>query len=91
MSSIRIERAYIQVILPTWYSWGASFPSLAFLARVFVSEEMVAKPFEPASLMIGVIKPEGVATATEISAFLYLFVQALDNFLEDGGKGVTFG
>lgn len=52
---------------------------------------MVAKPFEPASLMIGVIKPEGVATATEISAFLYLFVQALDNFLEDGGKGVTFG
>jgi hypothetical protein len=35
---------------------------------------MVARPFELASLTIGVINPVGVATAIDISAFLYLFV-----------------
>ena len=35
---------------------------------------MVARPFEPASLTIGVINPVGVATATDMSAFLNLVV-----------------
>jgi len=42
------------------------------LARAFASLEMLANPFEPTSFTIGVIKPVGVATAREISAFLYL-------------------
>ena len=57
----------------TWYSWGWSFPSRAFFARALASAEMVARPFAPTSLTIGVIKPVGVATATETSAFLYLY------------------
>lgn len=63
----------------TWYSDGDSLPSRAFLARVFVSAEIVARPFEPTSFTMGVIRPVGVATATEISAFLYLL------------KGSTYG
>ena len=59
-------------VLLTWYSEGVSLPSRAFFASAFVSAEMVAKPLEPASLIIGVIRPEGVATATEMSDFLYL-------------------
>ena len=47
-------------------------PSRAFFARALLSAEMVARPLEPTSLMIGVIRPLGVATATEMSAFLYL-------------------
>jgi hypothetical protein len=58
---------------PTWYSAGASLPSRAFFANALVSAEMVARPLEPASLMMGVMRPVGVATATEMSAFLYLF------------------
>lgn len=54
----------------TWYSEGCNLPSLAFLASAFVSADIVAKPLDPASFTIGVIKPLGVATATEISAFL---------------------
>lgn len=54
----------------TWYSPGASLPSRAFFAKPFASAEMEAKPLEPASLMMGVINPVGVATATEMSAFL---------------------
>jgi hypothetical protein len=49
-------------------------PSRAFFARAFASADIVARPFEPASLTIGVINPVGVATAIDISAFLYLFV-----------------
>jgi hypothetical protein len=47
-------------------------PSRAFFARAFVSLEMDASPFEPTSLTIGVMRPFGVATATEISALWYL-------------------
>jgi hypothetical protein len=60
-----------------WYSCGASLPSRAFLARALVSAEMLARPFEPASLIIGVINPFGVATATEISVFLYLEAEVI--------------
>ena len=56
----------------TWYAWGCSMPSRAFFARAFDDEEMVAKPFDPTSLIMGVIRPVGVATAMEISALLYL-------------------
>lgn len=56
----------------TWYSDGCNLPSRAFLAKAFVSAEIAAKPFEPASFNMGVIRPVGVATATDISAFLYL-------------------
>ena len=35
---------------------------------------MLARPFEPTSLTIGVINPVGVATAIDISAFLNLLV-----------------
>ena len=35
-------------------------------------EEMVARPLAPTSWMIGVMRPVGVATAIEMSAFLYL-------------------
>lgn len=62
----------------TWYSAGCSLPSRAFLASAFVSAEMVANPLEPASFTMGVIKPFGVATATEMSAFLYLREQELN-------------
>jgi len=56
----------------TWYSWGCSLPSLAFLAKALVSAEMVARPFDPTSVTIGVISPVGVATAMDMSAFLHL-------------------
>jgi hypothetical protein len=42
------------------------------VASDLVSAEMVARPFPPTSLMMGVIRPVGVATATQMSAFLYL-------------------
>ena len=59
----------------TWYSGGWSLPSRAFFASALVLEEMVARPMAPTSLRIGVIRPVGVATATEISALLYLHSQ----------------
>lgn len=37
-----------------------------------VSAEMEARPLDPTSLMMGVIRPVGVATATQMSARLYL-------------------
>ena len=54
----------------TWYSSGLSLPSRALVASDLVSAEMEASPLAPAFLMIGVISPVGVATATQISAFL---------------------
>jgi len=59
--------------ISTWYSDGDSLPSRAFLARALVSAEIVARPLEPTSFTIGVMRPEGVATATEMSVFLYLY------------------
>jgi hypothetical protein len=56
----------------TWYSAGVNFPSRAFLARSFISAEIFARPFDPASLMMGVMRPLSVATAIEISALWYL-------------------
>lgn len=60
------------VNVPPWYSSGLSLPSRALAARDLVSAEMAARPLEPTSLMMGVIRPVGVATATQMSAFLYL-------------------
>jgi len=56
----------------TWYSWGCSLPSLAFFAKALASAEMVARPFDPTSVTIGVINPVGVATAIDTSAFFHL-------------------
>ena len=47
-------------------------PSRAFFASVLPSDDIDARPFAPTSLMIGVIRPVGVATAMEISTFEYL-------------------
>jgi hypothetical protein len=41
-------------------------------ARDLVSAEIEARPLDPTSLMMGVIRPVGVATATQMSARLYL-------------------
>jgi hypothetical protein len=60
------------VNVPPWYSSGLSLPSLARAASDLVSLEIVARPLEVASLMMGVMRPLGVATATQISARLYL-------------------
>ncbi|SCZ98488.1 BZ3500_MvSof-1268-A1-R1_Chr7-1g09176 [Microbotryum saponariae] len=53
---------------PPWYSSGLSLPSRALPANCLVKVETVAKPLAPTSGMMGVIKPLGVATATEMSA-----------------------
>ena len=63
---------YMRVIKYTWYSCGCSLPSRAFLASALVVAEIVARPFAPTSVRMGVMRPVGVATATEISALLYL-------------------
>lgn len=55
---------------PPWYSSGLSLPSLARPASALVSAEIAARPLEPTSRMIGVMRPLGVATATQMSAFL---------------------
>ena len=57
---------------PPWYSSGLSFPSLALRARDLTSEEIEVNPLAPTSLTMGVMRPVGVATATQISAFLNL-------------------
>lgn len=61
----------------TWYSCGWSLPSRAFFASALVVDEMVARPFAPTSVMMGVMRPVGVATATEMSAFVYLVYNPL--------------
>lgn len=84
----------------TWYSSGLSLPSRALAASALVSDEMAARPFAPASLMMGVMRPVGVATAMQMSAFLYLRsageggrvsrqVRAAKNGTERGGEGGT--
>ena len=65
--SIPIIPRFEMVNDPPWYSLGFSFPSRAFPASVFVKAEMEASPSDPASTMIGVMSPVGVATAIEIS------------------------
>ena len=65
------------VNVPPWYSSGLSFPSRALVASDFVSAEMDARPLEPTFLIMGVMRPVGVATATQISARLYLFVSCV--------------
>lgn len=56
------------VNVPPWYSSGFNLLSLAFLTNSLVTVEMLARPRDPASLTIGVMRPVGVATATEMSA-----------------------
>lgn len=53
--------------MPPWYSCGLSFPSRARVARSFTLLLIEDKPNASTFLTIGVIKPFGVATATEIS------------------------
>lgn len=60
------------VNVPPWYSSGLSLPSRALDASDLVSAEIEARPLDPTSLMIGVMRPVGVATATQMSARLYL-------------------
>lgn len=60
------------VNVPPWYSSGLSLPSRALEASDLVSAEMEARPLDPTSLMMGVMRPVGVATATQMSARLYL-------------------
>jgi hypothetical protein len=60
------------VKVPPWYSSGLSLPSRALAASALVSAEMDARPLEPTSLMMGVMRPLGVATATQMSERLYL-------------------
>lgn len=55
------------VNVPPWYSCGLSFPSRARVARSFTLLLIDDKPNASTFLTIGVIKPFGVATATEIS------------------------
>jgi hypothetical protein len=66
------------------------------VASDLVSAEMVARPFPPTSLMMGVIRPVGVATATQMSAFLYLMDTCTNQVLcqtwtervqKEGGRG----
>src|SRR6478735_4462431 len=58
--------------VPPWYSCGASLPSRARAARSFISEAIALTVLLPASATIGVIRPPGIETATEMSARLYL-------------------
>ena len=60
------------VKVPPWYSSGLSLPSRAREASALVSAEIEARPLDPTFLMIGVMSPVGVATATQMSACLYL-------------------
>jgi len=57
---------------PPWYSSGLSLPSRAFPASSLACAEMVASPLRPASATIGVMRPVGVETATQISWVEYL-------------------
>lgn len=76
MIAVKLSTPYIprleMVNVPPWYSSGFNFPSRAREARFLVSAEMAARPLDPTSLMMGVMRPLGVATATQISARLYL-------------------
>ena len=67
-----VSSATHMVKVPPAMSSMVSLPSRAFFAKAVVVDEMSARPREPTSLTMGVIRPVGVATATEISAFLYL-------------------
>ena len=42
-------------------------------------DEIVARPFAPTSVIMGVMRPVGVATATEMSALLYLAHDQVEN------------
>jgi hypothetical protein len=52
---------------PPWNSSGLSLPAFARAARSFISLEMADRPFMSALRMMGVMRPVGVATATETS------------------------
>ena len=58
------------VKVPPWNSSGASLPLRALVTKSLHSDEMVAKPFDPASLIIGVIRPPSTATARDMSTDL---------------------
>lgn len=62
---------------PPWYSSGLSLPSRARPASSLACAEMVASPLRPASATIGVMRPVGVETATQMSWVEYL--QKIEN------------
>lgn len=53
--------------LPPWNSWSWSLPIRARPASSLISAEIASKSFASALVTIGVIRPESVATAIEIS------------------------
>ena len=55
------------VKVPPWNSSGLSLPSRARVARSRTSDEMTVRPLPAASVTMGVMRPDGVATATEMS------------------------
>ena len=74
------------VKVPPWYSSGLSLPSRARAASALVSAEIEARPLDPTFLMIGVMSPVGVATATQMSACLYLSCQRCPPSLVQSGS-----
>merc|ERR550517_2453380 len=55
------------VMVPPWYSCGASLPTLALPAISFTLSEISASPFASTPVTIGVISPLPVSTATDTS------------------------
>ena len=62
--------------VPPWYSFGFSFLALARAARSFISLEIADSDLVSALRMIGVIRPNGSATATPMSECLCLSIAA---------------
>ena len=58
--------------VPPWYSCGLSFLALARAARSFISLEIAESDLVSALRTIGVISPNGSATATPMSECLCL-------------------
>jgi hypothetical protein len=60
------------VNVPPWYSCGVNFPSFARAAKSLTRLEIDDKPLLSAPVIIGVIRPDPVSTATDMSTALYL-------------------
>ena len=75
MMAVKESPPYIPKLLivnvPPWYSSGFSLFILARLANSRTFPEMATKPLVSAAGIIGVISPEGVATATQMSTVSY--------------------
>mmetsp|Transcript_31972 Transcript_31972/g.94043 ORF Transcript_31972/g.94043 Transcript_31972/m.94043 type:complete len:211 (+) Transcript_31972:52-684(+) len=58
--------------VPPWYSSGASFPSRARVAKSFTEADISDRPSIEVCGTMGVIRPVGVATATEMSTVSWM-------------------